>query len=360
MAGVRWFLVWLVLLLLPGQAAAMRLLVLPLQHRGPEAERARSVEKVLLEAVASLDGIVRIEPAAPIACAAHDVDCLAGIARAAGADRVLSSSLRPVGPTQALLLLSVPADGSAADRVSETLAPGSDAEALVRERVVGLLAPDSLAGGLDVEASEGSRIFVDGELRGTAPLPAPIGGLRPGQHQLRVERAGAGEARSYVEIRFARVTRVRIEPRSDQVALVGFDPQLRREEPAPPVQVREPELAPSPGLLRSPALRWGLLAAGALAVGGGVLPVVDGQSLREERDSLRDGEGRFAPADRSREAALRASYEKRQTASTVLFATGGVLLAGAGALFVLELVDGPGAGAAVVATPGGVGLASEF
>lgn len=362
MERIRWILVAFVLLL-SGNAVASRLLVLPLLAEGVEAERAARIQAAIVEATSTLHTVQRMAPRGPTFCPPTDLVCIGTAGRDAGADRVLHATVRPLGDSLSLLLLVVEArENGELGRSAEPIQPSQPVERVVRERVVGLLEPSRHVGSLWVEAPDGSTIFVDGEPRGSAPLAEPIGGLAPGQHMLRVVRGGAAEARAYVEIRFASVTRVRIEPRSDQVALEGFDEvEEHGEAGADTGSAAFSDAGRTHGLLGAPEWKWVLLGSSGLALVAGWAVSSEGEELSRERASLRGANGGFAPVDLGREASLRRSYERRQGWSTTLYVTGGLLAAGAGTLFVLDaLPQGGNTTVELAATPRGLGLMGRF
>lgn len=118
-----------------------------------------------------------------------DESCIAEIAQALGADVVVAAKLSKVENAIGLAVSAVDAhSASVKGRVNETW--GGDVVnllALVRPVVTKLFATDSIPKGrVDVVgALAGSRIYVDGEARGTAEL-ARIDGLLIGGHRILV------------------------------------------------------------------------------------------------------------------------------------------------------------------------------
>lgn len=360
MDRIRWILAALALLL-SSNALASRLLVLPLLAEGVEAERAARIQAAIVEATRSLEGIERLAPRGPTFCTPTDLVCIGTAGRDQGADKVLHATLRPLGDSLSLVLLVVETGGNReVARQAEAIQSSQPVERAVRERIVGLLDPSRHVGSLWVDAPEGSQIFIDGEARGTTPLDRPIEGLSPGQHKLRVVRGGAAEARAFVEIRFANVTRIRIEPRSDQVALEGFDVLEGEGKPHLPRQESGPGSQPTPRFI-TPAWKWALLGGSAVAVAGGLAASAEGSDIADTRAALRDSDGRF-PAERlRREASLRRSHGQRQAWSTGFYVTGGLLAAGAGTLFLIEALQQEESGfVELTPIPGGVGLMGRF
>ncbi len=352
MPGIRWILAALALACpLFASAASTRLLLLPtLALDPPEALVAAQVDRHLAEAAAAL-GFTRVPPP-DRTCTQPEHGCLVALAVAADAERVVHAELRRVGGSLALLLVGAGVGEDSLVRSSDPL-PQRDALAgPLRERLLRVVAPERWVGELHIDATPGSEIWLDGERRGVTPLAAPLGGIAPGEHLLRVARAGVGEARASVEIRFGQQTRVRIEPRSDQLAVLGFVPEGTASVAA---GGRE-----RVGWLHDPLLRWTLLGAGGGALAGSAWPALDARAIAKERDELRSAGGAFPAAVQARQRDLLGRYERRRLAAVVLLGTGAVLALGAGALF----LGGPGAGHAdevqVHAGPGGLGFAGRF
>jgi hypothetical protein len=186
----------------------------------------------------------------------------------------------------------------------------------VRAAVVRAVAPELHVGSLEVAAPAGAAIWIDGLRAATAPAGV-LHGLSPGQHLVRVELPGGGESRSYVEVRFDEVTRLSVAAT------------------APP--------APEPGGGPLPVIRTGLLVAGGVALVAGFVARGSAGSLRDEHDRA------AAPpvADPARARELAASYDARRGLATGLLVGAGVLLAGSGVLFALDLLPGDGAGLAL-------------
>jgi hypothetical protein len=82
----------------------------------------------------------------------------------------------------------------------------------LRGAAVELLAPARFVGGLQIDVADapGAVVFIDGKQVGVAPIKAPIQGLVPGQHTLRVVDKGR-ELSTFVEVRYGVVNRARVE-----------------------------------------------------------------------------------------------------------------------------------------------------
>ncbi|WP_373048923.1 hypothetical protein [Vulgatibacter sp.] len=348
MRGIRWILVAIALVCpaLARASAAQQLLLVPLAAPAVEAAVAAEVGAHLESEARVL--LPLVEPGAT-RCPTVERSCLVAAGVAAGADVVLHASLRPVGENLVLLLVRVGVEDESIARLSEPLPRGEALRHAVRERLVRLLAPARWVGELLVEATPGSEIWLDGERRGIAPEATHFRDLAPGQHLLRVARTGLGEARAYVEIHFDRQTQVRVEPRSDELAVVGT-----AELPA------APEPAPGDGQGVWQPLRWSLLGAGGAAIALAAWPALDARSIRSEREALRAGSGAF-PAGAAREQRLlQERYERRQIATSALLGSGVLLVAGGAALFWLAPSGSDEGGVSVRAGPDGFSMAGRF
>lgn len=259
----------------------------------------------------------------------------------AEAELVLHATLRRIGGASSVLVQVITMGEGSPKRRSESVGPAPNLELALRERLVELLAPSLHVGSLWIEAGEGSEIFLDGESRGITPLDRAIEGLAPGSHLLRVVRRGGAEARSTVAVHYGQTTRLRIEPRSDQVEFVAFEQSPAASHPPTTHGALLAELPPdSPGdWYRAPALRWGLAGAGAVTLAAGIIVGRDGADLEQRREGLRDSEGRFPQSSKGREVALREAHGRRRTWSAAFLSSGGVLLVGAGTLFCLDWLE---------------------
>lgn len=324
--------VWPLLCPASGPAAPGRRLAVIRSAEAGEAtaldgEVGRTLGAVLSELVVEVPVEDRCRPA--------DGGCLAGLARANDAEATLHVSLRPVGGTPSLCLLRADATGGPASRIVEPLRPGVPVAPTIREAVFRLLAPDRATGALEVQATEGSEIWIDGTRRGAAPLP-PITGLSPGQHLLRVVRPGGGEARGTVEVRFETLTKVRIEPRSDELHLVAHDdaPPTRPDpSPVPPDAIEVP-------IERFPTWTfagWTAVAAGGTLVLGAVLPALAAERARDDARRLRDHAG-VLPRDRADDdRRLAAEVRGHERTAAILASIGASLFFGGATLLVLDL-----------------------
>lgn len=138
-----------------------------------------------------------------------DESCLVELAQALGADIVVAAKLSQVEGTMALAVSAVDAHtASVRGRVNESW--GGDVVnllALVRPVVIKLFATSSIPTGkvVVIGAIAGSRIFVDGEARGSAELPS-IDGLLIGGHKVVVQHPERKAFERWVVVESARVS----------------------------------------------------------------------------------------------------------------------------------------------------------
>ena len=146
-----------------------------------------------------------------------DESCIAELAQALGADIVVSAKLSKVEGAMSLAVSAVDAHtASVQGRVNE--AWGGDVVnllALVRPVVTKLFATDSIPTGkiAVVGAIAGSRIFVDGEARGSAELPS-IDALLIGGHKVVVQHPDRKAFERWVVVESGRVSSVAVDQAS--------------------------------------------------------------------------------------------------------------------------------------------------
>ncbi len=354
------------LLAVAGGARAEKLLVLPVVEEGADAARAAQIQAGLDAATADVVGVLEVVPAAgPTFCGSLDEGGIAAAGQAAGAAIVLHTAARPVGGTLSALFVLVPTSGGPTRKEAETIGAGVPAGPLVRSAVVRLVAPARWTGGLDVEASDGSELWVDGAKLGVTPLAAPLAGLPPGQRALRVVRPGGAEARSLVEIRYATVTRVKIEARSDLMEVVGFD--AAASVGGAPVDVatgpREHGVAPAAREdgVRGSRIGQGVTAGlGVVALGAGALFALQAADAEAGLAGLQDADGNYPPGSGAERSRLLDDLDGNGTRATISFAAGGALLVGAAVWWWLDDEPAPAATASLAVAPGQLVFTGTF
>jgi hypothetical protein len=140
--------------------------------------------------------------------------CAALAASRSGARQLISGTVSQLGDAFMIDLKLIDSrSGQEMRRATHPVSGSRDAliETL-RETAVELLAPARFVGGLEIDVPDapGAAVFIDGKQVGMVPLKAPIHGLVPGQHTLRVVDKGR-ELSTFVEVRYGLVNRARVE-----------------------------------------------------------------------------------------------------------------------------------------------------
>src|ERR1041385_4445318 len=141
--------------------------------------------------------------------------CLAAAAAKAGARELILGTTSQLGDAFMVDLKLV--DARSAQEVRRATYPVSGTQDVLietlHEAAVRLGAPARFVGAIRVEVpgASGASLFVDGRPAGTLPLSAPIDGLAPGQHTLRIDAGKAREMSTFVEVRFGQTTDAHIE-----------------------------------------------------------------------------------------------------------------------------------------------------
>jgi hypothetical protein len=159
-------------------------------------------------------------------------ECLAGIGRALGADKVVDGNVGGLGESYVINLKIVDAHaGREIRRVSQVL--HGDPDVLIEEiRVAAyrLIAPEQVRGALAILSdARAAHIFLDGTPIGVTPTVGPIGNLPVGDHALRIALDGYADFLRTVTIRFQKTTQVVVH----MEALPGARPILADPGPEP-------------------------------------------------------------------------------------------------------------------------------
>ncbi len=184
--------------------------------------------------------------------------CLAPLAQTLGVLEVVAGNVGALGDRYVVNLKRVDQRGHELGRLTATL--DGRADLLIQEvRVAAfrLVAPEKLTGSIALLSEVlGASVAVDGVLRGTTPLPAPISGLSVGHHTLQVARPGYSDYLDQVEVRFEKATEVVVHQRAVTTAA-----KLEIAERTAPKPIDPPAYS-----------RWWFwTGASAVAIGLGVL-----------------------------------------------------------------------------------------
>lgn len=140
-------------------------------------------------------------------------DCMVRVGKLVGADRLVFGTIGALGEAYSLNLRLL--DVVAGKEIAREQANVSGNRDLlipeVRLAAFRLVAPDRIRGALRVEIDvAGVEIEIDGVNAGVTPLTAPIEGLTPGAHVVRLRRPGYSELQQSFVIRPFETTRLRV------------------------------------------------------------------------------------------------------------------------------------------------------
>jgi hypothetical protein len=177
-------------------------------------------------------------------------------------------------------------------------------------------------------APDGARILLNGIDRGVSPLAAPLDGLAPGSHHLRIEREG----------HLPHVTRFTLAP----LEAADIDVVLV----ANPVEVVEREIS-----IVEQAIPWSVAGGGAVTalaglamLGAGLIPLVQHEQAKDRLDDVAQDNAGYAEHVESVYAEQSAHAQSWNTWGRLLTGVGGTamvvgaLVAGAGVAWGITLV----------------------
>jgi hypothetical protein len=204
----------LLALLLAASEVARPVALLPLRPLGVPQDVVGALGVTLRNEVSDLPEarLVTVKEIAPECL--EKLTCAASAASRAGARQFILGTVSQLGDAYMIDLKLL--DARSAQELRRATHPVSGSrDALIetlREAAVELLAPARFVGGLSIDVADapGAAVFIDGKEVGIAPLKAPIQGLVPGQHTLRVVDKGR-ELSTFVEVRYGRINDARVE-----------------------------------------------------------------------------------------------------------------------------------------------------
>jgi hypothetical protein len=222
--GVLVFACAIALLAAP-RASAASVAIYPLQPLGVPAATVTSLDATLRAEVERLAGLDLLARGRTVASLKNDpgglgvacngaAACLADLGKLLGVDKVVYGVVSGLGDRYSfdLKLIDV-ATGGEERRVSATL--GGKREVMLsglRAAAVHLLAPERYVGALEIETGvAGAQVRVDGKLLGATPIAGTIVGLSPGQHALRLTKAGFADFEKFIDVRFDQTTVVQVD-----------------------------------------------------------------------------------------------------------------------------------------------------
>ena len=346
--------------------------VLPLRALGVPPDAAAALEATLRNEVGQLPEVSMAAPELLAAALLREPDCVARVACSAaaaakaGAQRFVAGTVSELGDAYMVDLKLVDArSGQELKRVTHPVSGRQELLIeLLRATAVELLAPARFVGRLSVKLhgadaapeqpkaasgsspapgvalapSSGVQLFVDGKLAGALPLPAPLEGLTPGQHTLRVSKEGFHDATLFVEVRFDRTTEAYVDLESGSLAGIAF---LRSQDQAQPrLTTGAPAPASALAVSAGPAVQRGpwLKIAGWSGVGLGVVSVVIGVALHAKAYATASELNRKASANQltPADASLYDDLDREVLAARALYVLGAVVGGGGGALLVWD------------------------
>jgi hypothetical protein len=306
-------------LVLASAAAPPVVALMPLRPLGAPPDLVQALEVTLRNELTQLQEVRLAQPKDVANALKREpgcetrIPCAAAAAHHAGARQLIVGTTSQFGDAFMIDLKLLDAkSGQELRRATHPVSGSQEAVIeMVREVAVKLMAPARYAGSLRIDAGgvEGALLFVDGKPVGALPLSAPMEGLAPGQHVVRIKDKDR-ETSTFVEVRFARTTEVRLE--------LGAAPVV-----AVPAAALPSLVAASP---RKPA--W-VRPAAIGAIGASVACAVLGVALHARADSAASLSGRPGPSqlgtvgDVDRDTNLSRGF---YVAAAVLAATGGGLL----------------------------------
>ncbi|MBI5511372.1 MAG: DUF2380 domain-containing protein [Deltaproteobacteria bacterium] len=190
----------------PADGKAIRVAVLELGTLGMSNDERRSLEMLLRNSIATIEGYA-VVPLADIQMALSDPknlavaqcgggpDCAVQIGRVVGADRVVFGTLSTIGDAFSLNLrvMDVKLGKELAREQSRTSGNRNVLIPEVRLSAYRLVAPDKIRGYLEIVSSvDGVDIEINGQKVGTTPLAAPVPVI-PGDQVVVARRAGFTE-----------------------------------------------------------------------------------------------------------------------------------------------------------------------
>lgn len=356
----------------PAGPPARKVVVLPLGSLGVDEDVAASLLGFLRAEVSKLPGITVVDltkshKLVGAECKGEE-RCLAAAGGKLGAETVVTGTVAGMGEAYSIDLKGILVRTGREDaRITEVIS--GERELLIdgiRGAAYKLLLPSQYVGTIQVELpEEGAEVFVDGRPAGKSPLKAPIPNLTPGKHALKIVKPGFADFDKWIDVRFARVSVVKVDLKNSSIAGVMFEKE-QEKAPAPAAAV-EPAapVATQVGFFTVTGQRVGALVVagvGLVAVGGGFYFAKEAKTAQRRVEGLAakvpEGGGvlqQDAPEARGYLEAMRANA----VAADSLWIAGGLAVAGG---VVLWLTGGGTATPVVSVGPGGasIGLAGSF
>ena len=174
------------------------------------------LRRILGSRLIEIDLYVDAETRRHVEICGSSTGCLAQVAGALGADRLITGTAATLGKAYGLNLKLVDARRGVDLARAETSLTGRRGEMLqaINHLILELVAPTLLKGALAIEAElAGADVYLDGELVATTPLSAPIDGLTAGEHTLKLTSPLMLDYFEFVTIHHGKTTHVVVDAR---------------------------------------------------------------------------------------------------------------------------------------------------
>lgn len=206
------------------RARSVRVAVTRLDGLGLSQGVVENLAMLLRNSIATIPGFEVIAPAQidialrnprnrAVASCGGGPDCMVKVGKLVGASRVVFGTIGALGQAYSLNLRLLDV-GAGKELAREQANVSGNRDLLIPEvrlAAFKLLAPERIRGALRIEIdAEGVQVEVDGVDAGTTPLRAPIEGLSPGEHVVRLRRPGYAELQQTVVVRPFETTRLKV------------------------------------------------------------------------------------------------------------------------------------------------------
>jgi hypothetical protein len=354
----------------PAHGTGRRVLVMPLGSLGVDENEASSLLGFLRAEVAKLPGISLVEmPSKPGRFIGGDCKgeekCLAAAGAKLNVDEVVTGTVAGVGEAYSIDLKSIQVRTGREDaRITEIIS--GERELLIdgiRGAAYKLLVPSQYAGTIQLDlAEDGAEVFVDGRPAGKTPLKAPIPGLTPGKHALKLVKGGFADFDKWVDVRFGRVSVVKVDLRNSVITGVMFEKEGQVPKETPFIVAPSVAVEPKPIIMTGQRIGAVVLAAvGAGIAGTGGYFADRSNYERKQAASLQVNGGGVLPQNAPRAEGHLAAMRANSIAADIYFATGGAAVA-AGIILWFTGAQSSQTAPAVSVGPGGasVGITGSF
>jgi hypothetical protein len=274
-------------------AAATTVAIYPLQPLGLPAATATSFDSTLRGEVELLPGLallsrgrtvaaLKTEPGSlGIACNGAP-ECLVGLGKLLAVDKVVYGVVSGLGDRYSFDLKLIDVATAGEERRLSASVGGKHEKLLagLRAAAVQLLLPERFTGALEVVTPlAGAQLFVDGKPLGVTPVLGTIVGLAPGQHALRLTKAGFTDFEKLVDVRFDQTSVVHVDladhSSRDVMFREGALAAPLSPKGTPVVIVTEAGSPRNPKRLWAWRVAWGTVGLALVGLGTGLVSQVE-------------------------------------------------------------------------------------